>query len=296
MDTGASTGSRPGDPEGGSESGDDPEGGSESGDYRPDSESGQGAVSRPVARGVAAVEGAVEGLSEGVERHGLAAATHRAIDQVDRLAASTHLRRDSTRPSPLARKLHEATGRATAKVHGAQDYLHEKVDDAKRKVAAAQESGRRAIRAPAAVSRDAAQAARSYAKGWSTSLALYGVLAVFGGFALVLLTLAGIAFLTPLLGATGALLAFGVLYTAMAAVCWTLARSAQRHAAGEARRHLSQAQATLHAVGEPVREAFGAGRPYRRVGPIRGAVPAAGDAEAARAAQDSYPLTQSNRM
>ena len=219
-------------------------------------------------KALSGIEGAVEGLAEGLERHGFAPAAHRAIDAADRLAASTRLRRDTTRPSPVARRLHEATGHLDQAVRDVQETFQTTVEDTKRKVAAVQETGRRAARAPAIVTRDVARAAGAYGRGLAAGVGLYAALGACGLFALVLLTMAGVTALTPVLGAAGALLVFGLLYVGAAGACLALARAAQRRAAAEARLHLEEARNDLRHVAEPVQEAFAAGPAYRRARPV----------------------------
>lgn len=219
-------------------------------------------------KALAGVEGAVEGLAEGLERHGFAPAAHRAIDAADRLAASTHLRRDTTRPSPVARRLHAATGRLDQTVRDVQETFQTTVEDTKRKMAAVQETGRRAARAPGLVTRDVAKAAGAYGRGLAAGIGLYAALGACGLFALVLLTMAGVTALTPVLGAAGALLVFGLLYVGAAGACLALAQAAQRRAAAEARLHLEEARNDLRHVAEPVQEAFAAGPAYRRARPV----------------------------
>lgn len=212
-------------------------------------------------RAVAAAEGVVEGVAEGVDRHGLADATHRLIDQGDKLAS--RLRRDERpdRPSRTAQKLHEATGRATAKIHDAQRFVDETVRDVRHKAHAVGETGRRAAQAPAIVSRDLGKAASAWMGGFTTSAAFLAGMGVAGIFALVLLTMGLVAALTPAVGATMALVITGGLYLVGAVACYGAAKAARAKAKLEAQRHVEQARQDLRHVTAPVREAFGQSSP-----------------------------------
>ncbi|HUR61886.1 MAG TPA: phage holin family protein [Candidatus Thermoplasmatota archaeon] len=221
--------------------------------YSPRREPGRAGL----AHAVAAIEGAVEGVTQGVDQHGLPQATHRAIDQLDRLSANA--RRGSAapeRPSALARRLHEATNSATRQVHKAQDAMEGVVADVKLKAHAVAETGRRAAAAPPVLARDVGQAAGAYAGGVARQAGWLSGAGMTGLFALVLLTVAAAAWLTTILGLAGATLVLGLLYGIGAFLCMGAAKAARKRADAKARTHLEAADAHLKHVGEPVRVAF----------------------------------------
>ncbi|MCA1818540.1 MAG: hypothetical protein LC620_00545 [Halobacteriales archaeon] len=210
-------------------------------------------------RAAAAIEGAMAGAAEGMDKHGLPAATHRAIDQVDRLAerVARHPADRPSRPSRTAQRLHALAGTAEAKMHEAQEFVDGTIADVRYKARAIGETGRRAAAAPAIVSRDLGKAAGAWGTGllagagWMLGLAVAGVLG------LVLFTMAAVAGLTPLIGAGWALFVVGCAHAALALACLATARAVQARANEKAQQHLAQARADLEQVSAPVREAFG---------------------------------------
>jgi hypothetical protein len=210
-----------------------------------------------IAHAFAAAEGAMEGFTQGIEEHGLPQATHRAIDQVDRLAAS--VRRGTAapeRPSALARRLHEATNQATVKVHQAQDAMDGVLADVKLKAHGVAETGRRAAAAPPVLARDVGQAAGAYAGGVARQAGWLSGAGLAGLFALVLVTIAAAAWLTTRIGLGGATLVLGVVYGIGAFACMGAAKAARKRADAKARVHLAAANAHLKHVAEPMRTAF----------------------------------------
>lgn len=208
-----------------------------------------------MARATAVVEGVVEGTAEAIDAHGLAGATHRAIDQADRLA---HLGRGGRpqRPSRMAQKLHEATGRATAKVHEAREFMDDTVQDVRNKAGAVMESGRRAVAAPPIVSRDVRKGLGAWLSGVALGAGWMSGMAVAAGFALVLLSMAAVVGLASIAGYAWALFIVGAVYGAAAFVCFGAAKTARKKANKKAELHFDAARADIRYVADPVREAF----------------------------------------
>lgn len=214
---------------------------------------------RKLDKTMAAIEGAAEGVADGIERHGLADAAHRAIDQADQLrdrVGRSFRPNADRRPSAVARKLHEATGRATAMAHDASESVRRTTQDIRYKSRAIAETGRRARAAPPIVAQDLRKAAGAWAGGLAAGAGWYAALGVCAIFGLVLLTMAAVGALAPAIGAPLALLVVGCVYAAAAFACLGAARTAQARANEEARKHMAKARDDVRRVTQPVREAF----------------------------------------